>query len=237
MNCCLGSSAKYAPVDTSPNGVGKPADVCEGFPAVTQRAQFEMNVKRKFYSGKALVQSGGNALMEYNEKTMANLVRVTVPEGCWESQIIQVTVPHGPGSAYVRIPLGCLPGSTFLVNISNEQGVNDLHLKEDRLSKEQSVAVETSKNNKEIKDSSMILVDRPPGMEPGSTIYVQTPDNNERVLAVEVPVGNEPKFYVEYDRNTFDDTKENDGGDGDQCTSKSQTIHSSQAGHVLPGLT
>ena len=230
MNCCLGPSAKYAPVDTSPNGVGEPADVCEGFPAVTQRAQFEMNVKRKFYSGKALVKSGGNALMEYNEKTMANLVRVTVPEGCWESQIIQVTLPHGPGSAYVRIPFGCFPGSTFLVNISNEQSVNDLHLKEDRLSKE-------SKNNKELnKDSSMILVDRPPGMEPGSTIYVQTPDNSGRVLAVVVPVGNEPQFYVEYNKNTFDDTK-NDGGDGVQCTSQSQTVHSSQAGHVLPGLT
>jgi hypothetical protein len=153
MNCCVGIPAKYAPVDALEKPVssklsdrtGEPADVRAGFPAITKRAEVETNFKRQFYSGKALVRSGGNALMEYNEKTMSDLVRVTVPGLCWQNQVIQVIAPDGERSAYVRIPLGCTPGSTFLVNIPHDQRVNDLQMvKEEYTSQSQSQEIEVA---------------------------------------------------------------------------------------------
>jgi len=89
-----------------------------------------------------LVRSAGNALVEYDPDTMSDLVRVTVPEGCWCGQVIQVNAPSTPGdgdgvsgsitppsSTHVRIPFGCKPGSSFLVripspNINTHDGIN-----------------------------------------------------------------------------------------------------------------
>ena len=49
MNCCMGIPAKYAPVDTAEKSptrafdTGGQADMSEGFPGVTKRAQAGIN--------------------------------------------------------------------------------------------------------------------------------------------------------------------------------------------------
>ena len=63
-----------------------------------------------------LVQTGGNALMEYDPETMSDLVKVVVPPDCKPGQLIQVVAPDGSGRiANAIVPRHCKPGSTFMM--------------------------------------------------------------------------------------------------------------------------
>lgn len=225
----MGIPAKYAPVDTAEKSptrafdTGGQADMSEGFPGVTKRAQAEMNFKRSFYNGTSLIQSSGNALMEYNEKEMADMVRVTVPEGCMQNQIIQVTHPDSHDRfAMVRIPLGCSPGTTFLANIPQDQRLNDLELEQEKANaftsaKNGQIVVDSHElnmpnhhpiqslngtnrvENKRSNRTETILVNTPQGVSAGTLIHVRTPGNEGNIIPVMVPEGNPSQFYVEYD--------------------------------------
>ncbi len=242
MNCCLGISGKYAPVDMKEAPVSLRTS-SPGFPAVTKRAQCNMNVKKYFYSGQTLIQSGGNALVEYNEKAMSNLVRVTVPQGCSYNQIIKVLAPGGKRSACVRIPFGCGPGSTFLVNIPQEPlgDHQDLQLNEENNLLESSEIqpinegpslpqqqnIESSTHEKE---KSVILVNRPPGISPGTMIHVQVPGQQGKLLQVIVPDGDGSQFYVEYADN-IEVAQQSNGRDG-----ITQTMLDGKQAKLLPAL-
>mmetsp|Transcript_32440 Transcript_32440/g.47662 ORF Transcript_32440/g.47662 Transcript_32440/m.47662 type:complete len:93 (+) Transcript_32440:840-1118(+) len=71
---------------------GTPAHESSGYPGITNRVQTHTNAKQ-FICRKSLVRTGGNALKGYDRDTMADLLRVTVPQGCMPSQTIEVTTP------------------------------------------------------------------------------------------------------------------------------------------------
>lgn len=144
MNCCSGTSFGYEPVDTgepttkysyytninaSSSSSTIPASKDLGYPG-SKRPGNPTSIWSNLDCNKnILVRTGGNALMEYDPHTMSNLVRVTVPEGCWPSQMIQVKsqCPSYSVSDFtvkervvnVTIPSGCVAGSSFLVDMSN----------------------------------------------------------------------------------------------------------------------
>jgi hypothetical protein len=220
MNWCFGSKA-YAPVDTfqktnkysSPpdDAIGKPADERSGFPGITARAQCNSRNMTKQHLGNpaSLVPTSGNALMEYDPNTMADLVTVTVPAGSRAGNIIEVISPDSSGkSAQVMIPFGCTAGSTFLVKMPSDQDqgwvVNDLHLQEE---KADLVVVQSSQSQDytQVKDMEM-LVTAPKGVSAGTTIHVLVPGQGyeKRYLPVTIPEGGVSQFHVQYNmQDTF----------------------------------
>lgn len=53
----------------------------------------------------------------------------------------------------------------------------------------------TSYNNKQ----KLLLVRAPPGIAPGTKLYVKIPDEPGRILSAEVPPGNVREFHVAYE--------------------------------------
>lgn len=101
MICCT-SSERYDPLE------GEEYDLSP-YPATRRE-------KGHCFAGKSLIQTEGNALLEYDPVTMSNLVRVTVPDGLLPGMMMQVVAPDNTERiAYVTIPMHLKSGSTFLM--------------------------------------------------------------------------------------------------------------------------
>mmetsp|Transcript_25456 Transcript_25456/g.31364 ORF Transcript_25456/g.31364 Transcript_25456/m.31364 type:complete len:91 (+) Transcript_25456:333-605(+) len=88
--------------------------------------------------------------MEYDPDTMSDFMKVTVPEGSYEGQIIWITSPDSSERVVeVRIPRGCQPGSSFLVKfpetIQTEEKYDLLLQQEDDPLKERLLTDETKR--------------------------------------------------------------------------------------------
>ncbi len=127
MFCCFGVPAAYAPIDTCDTLL--PASKALGYPASKRSSVRSVNC-HETKKPIQLVQSAGNALMEYDTESMSDLLRVTVPEGCWSGQVINVSYAHDASKGVnnvmpVQIPFGCTSGSTFLVKIPPTTSTTD----------------------------------------------------------------------------------------------------------------
>lgn len=115
MFCCSKSSI-YDPIDTEINGKSKYASQRSSmstYPGMKRTSQDQIRTNTKDLD---LVQTGGNALMEYDPETMSDLVKVVVPPDCKPGQLIQVVAPDGSGRiANTIVPRHCKPGSTFMM--------------------------------------------------------------------------------------------------------------------------
>jgi len=63
---------------------------------------------------KNFIRSGGNALMEYDDDSMKDLVRVTIPENVRSGQLLQVNTPDGR-MAHFMVPFLAKTGSDYLI--------------------------------------------------------------------------------------------------------------------------
>jgi hypothetical protein len=130
MFCCRGNSSSYDPIETTIRGT---------YPGSRRE------VKLPTTPGKDLVQTGGNALMEYDPETMSDLIRVVVPPDSYPGQMIQVTAPDDSNRiANAIIPPNCKPGSTFMMKFppigetmtmmttTTSNKIDDLALQEER---------------------------------------------------------------------------------------------------------
>lgn len=123
MFCCRGNSSSYDPIETTIRGT---------YPGSRRESKLPT-------TDKDLVQTGGNALMEYDSETMSDLIRVVVPPDSYPGQMIQVTAPDDSSRiANAIIPPNCKPGSTFMMKFppigetTTSNKIDDLALQEER---------------------------------------------------------------------------------------------------------
>jgi hypothetical protein len=202
MICCT-SSSKYDPL------VGEEYNLSP-YPASRRD-------KSNSPAGKSLIQTEGNALLEYDPVTMSNFVRVTVPEGLLPGMMMQVVAPDNSKKiAYVTIPMHSKAGSTFLMKfpsaeedreenslMSRSASNSRLDNREEKRDSNDSTAEAkfddywNMADAREGSENLKLLVSVPPGVVAGTEIYVKIPGDEERVLPVKVPKG-VSQFYVSY---------------------------------------
>ncbi len=128
MLCWKGSS-KYDPVDTEIiNGVVRSNTNDNEYPAMRKRTTDSNTNNRSINTTKNLdlIQTGGNALMQYDPEIMSDFVKIVVPSYCQPGQLIQVVSPDDSKRvANVIIPRNGMPGSTFLIKFLPFKGGHD----------------------------------------------------------------------------------------------------------------
>lgn len=133
MFCCNRGSQKYDPLDTKVNkNMMKSSHL--GYPG-SRRPTTYISREASSRDGKQMIQTGGNALMEYDPETMSDVMKIVVPVDSVPGQLIQITAPDGSGRvANVIIPLHCKPGTSFLMKfptVEETELLNDLKLQQE----------------------------------------------------------------------------------------------------------
>jgi len=211
MVCCT-SSSKYNPLEGEEYYLSP-------YPASRRD-------KSNSPAGKSLIQTEGNALLEYDPVTMSNFVRVTVPEGLLPGMMMQVVAPDNSKKiAYVTIPMHSKAGSTFLMKfpsaeedreenslMSRSASNSRLENRGEKRDSNDSTAEDkfddywnmveseerlSGKDAREGSENLKLLVSVPPGVVAGTEIYVKLLEGEERVLPIKVPKG-VSQFYVSY---------------------------------------
>jgi hypothetical protein len=143
MLCCRRSS-KYDPIDTAARDISK-------YPATRRTMTSPQKVNLDNHSDRQLIQTGGNALMEYDPNTMSDYITVVVPPDGRPGQMLQVSDESGRVAKAI-VPLHCKPGSTFLMqfpsqNLANNADTNQTQTHELALKEEYQGSDDNNNNN------------------------------------------------------------------------------------------
>ena len=229
MFCCRGSP-KYSTVDTEiKNGSGfdnkNKSMMISTYPGMRRNIQNPMNsTSIENTKNLDLVQTGGNALMQYDPETMCDLVKVVVPTYCLPGQLIQVVAPDDSGRiSNVNIPYHCKPGSTFLMKFLpvvekhkealEEKQKHRTEMDEAGASQTNQIDLLDDHSTNSLKEALLpsppqhsaygnqeqtMMINVPPAIDVGTTIYAKVPGDEKRFLPVIVPNGGISQFYVSY---------------------------------------
>lgn len=203
MLCCLESGSRYAPLDTEGNAIGNGWNSFPGYrrgePALSNDSR-GLGRGETSASGLQLVRTEGNALIEFDPSKMPQRVLVTVPEGVSAGESIQVQATDGSGRCVSAVvPPGMMPGSQFVVEFPPLSQKEAQHTP---LAVPINGKCEMTKQPAITSGSfpQKVLVSVPEGISAGQEIYVTSPDGSGQTIAAKVPPGLEPgsSFFVEF---------------------------------------
>jgi hypothetical protein len=119
--CCLDPHPDYMPVDvkernsdleSQKSGIEKSLRSQQDYPG--SRRNVVLSKKNTGTGNVNLIRTGGNALVEYDDESMRDLVRVTIPENVQSGQLLQVCTSDGR-TANFMVPFLAKTGSEYLI--------------------------------------------------------------------------------------------------------------------------